>query len=162
MYNNNGGRRQQLSYFAEEKKRSNDPNFFRKVSDEDLRRQVKRIIKDIRFDKIEEQDYVYFSNEKILSACLYVTSTEYQTAAVIHESLQYYLNSVLGRNCDLSMQQSIALKRQIAANQCNKMNTKHIIWRECYNVFYGMSVGGEIMVLADYIRKLDQSMFREL
>ena len=40
--------RRNISYFAEERGRNNNPNFFVNMRDEDLRRQVKRIIKDMR------------------------------------------------------------------------------------------------------------------
>ena len=62
--------RKNISYFTEERLRNNNPNFFVNMRDEDLRRQVKRIIKDMRSNTIEEQDYIYFRNDKIISACL--------------------------------------------------------------------------------------------
>ena len=55
-----------LSYFAEEARRNNNPNFFVNMRDEDLRRQVKRIVRDMRNSNIEEQDFVYFKNDKII------------------------------------------------------------------------------------------------
>ena len=40
--------RRSISYFAEERGRNKNPNFYINARDEDLRRNVKRIIRDIK------------------------------------------------------------------------------------------------------------------
>ena len=72
-----------LSYFAEEARRNNNPNFFVNMRDEDLRRQVKRIVRDMRNSNIEEQDFVYFKNDKIISACLTESYDQWKSAETI-------------------------------------------------------------------------------
>ena len=65
--------RQYLSWFAEERKRNNNPNFYDKMDARDLERNVKRIVRDMRNGNIDEQDYIYFSNLRIISACINVS-----------------------------------------------------------------------------------------
>ena len=38
------------SYFAEKRGRNNDPNFFNRVPMEEIRKNVKRIIRDVKYD----------------------------------------------------------------------------------------------------------------
>ena len=62
--------RKALSYFADERGRNNNPNFFINMKDEDLRRQVKRIIRDIKNMTIEEQDLNYFKADNFV--CMFI------------------------------------------------------------------------------------------
>ena len=87
--------RKNISYFTEERLRNNNPNFFVNMRDEDLRRQVKRIIKDMRSNTIEEQDYIYFRNDKIISACLTESYSQWKSAETIKNALAYYFRTII-------------------------------------------------------------------
>ena len=60
--------KQRSSFFEE--KRMFDPNFIRsKDCANDVKTNIRRIIKDVYFDMISDEDYVYFKNPIILSSC---------------------------------------------------------------------------------------------
>ena len=59
--------RKGISYFAEERGRNNNPNFFVNMRDEDLRRQVKRIVRDMVRGSIKYEEVgMYFLDMKFL------------------------------------------------------------------------------------------------
>ena len=61
----------------------------------DLERNVKRIVRDMRNGNIDEQDYIYFSNVRIISACINVSYREMRNANVTVLALQNYNSSYL-------------------------------------------------------------------
>lgn len=132
-YPNNGGRRG-ISYFAEERTRNNNPRFYEKLEDRDLRRQVKRIAKDIKNGLIEEQDYIYFKNPKILSACISVAREEWLNATVTAEALSMYLNSPIYSSFSL-YNYDINQKRISASNELNRLSVKANVWKLYLDVF---------------------------
>ena len=83
-----------MSYFAEERQRNNNPNFYVRMRDDELRRNVKRIIRDIRNGVIDPQDFIYFKNDKIISACITESYQQYRSAEVIMTSLMMKFKSL--------------------------------------------------------------------
>lgn len=64
------GKQQRPSFFAEIRMKRNDPNYFNRTSVVELQKNVKRIIMDIKYGNILETDYVYFTSNNLLDACI--------------------------------------------------------------------------------------------
>ena len=126
--------RKALSYFADERGRNNNPNFFINMKDEDLRRQVKRIIRDIKNMTIEEQDLNYFKADKILSACLSESYIQFKEAETLLNALTSYINGPLAFG-PLDPRINIWEERNNASNIISKVSNRLIVWRTAYYIF---------------------------
>ena len=93
----NPNQRRQRSYFEQQRTQANDPNFYRSMTDEDLRRQVRRIVKDIRNCAITQQDMIYFLNDRIRSACVTTSYNEWRKAQAIADGMKYYIDNELSK-----------------------------------------------------------------
>lgn len=114
-----------MSYFEEERSKNN-ANFYERMDDRQLRKLVRRIVKDIYNGLIKEQDYVYFMNDRIMSACLYVASTEAMKHFVIADSLQDYVNNPSKQD---------PMCKATAANTYNESAAKWGTWNICLTMF---------------------------
>ena len=155
--------RQYLSWFAEERKRNNNPNFYDKMDTRDLERNVKRIVSDMRNGNIDEQDYIYFSNVRIISASINVSYREMRNANVTVLALQNY-NSTYLYNMSISfpMDDSIMQDRQIATNLINTNANKAGIWGQCYSIFTAIRGGGDVGSLIHCLDNINRDLFRDL
>lgn len=157
--------RKNMSYFAEERSRNNNPNFFKNMSSSDLRRQVKRIIKDIRNGSIELQDLVYFTQDNIISACITESYAQWKSAETIQNALMYYNSSYL---CHASQNQIVGsnnvwIERTNVANELGKFANKANVWNRAYIAFY--NIKENIMPIQEalgIIYSLDKSLFYDL
>ena len=93
-----------LSYFAEKRGQNNDPNFFNRVPLDEIRKNVKRIIKDIKFDMIQDQDFNYFHNPQIIQACIAEAQENYTSCVTICNSLNFYINECMDGNGVIGLQ----------------------------------------------------------
>ena len=133
------------SFFAEKRSQSNNPNFFNNMTIDDIRKNVKRIIRDIKYDNIVEQDYIYFTNERVLSACISESFAQYQSASVLVNALNYYVNDGLSsgftpyRSTDIHEERARANTEQLIQNErCQ-------IWLYLYQLFDAIRRGQEVM-----------------
>lgn len=155
--------RQYLSWFAEERRRNNNPNFYDKMDTRDLERNVKRIVRDMRNGNIDEQDYIYFANTRIISACINVSYKEMRNANIEMAALQNY-NSTYLYNMGMSFpnNDTIMEDRQIAANLININANKAGIWGQCYIIFTCIRDGGDVGRLIHCLDNIDRNLFRDL
>ena len=155
--------RQFLSWFAEERKRNNNPNFYEKMDIKELERQVKRIVRDMRNGNINEQDYIYFSNTRIISACINVSYREMRNANLIVAALQNYNSNYL-YNMSISFpnNDNVMEDRQLATNLMNANANKAGIWGQCYSIFIAMSQGGDISRLVHGLDMINRDLFRDI
>ena len=154
--------RKQISYFAEERGRNNNPNFFIQKKDEELRKQVKRIIRDIKNDCIEDQDLTYFKNDRIISACLYESYRQWKESETLINSLMHYMNTVLSMNSPRNQFINVWEERTNASNLIQSLNKKVVIWRVAYFVFSDISNNCDIRGSLINIVNLDKSLFYDL
>lgn len=154
--------RRNMSYFAEERGRNNNPNFFVNMRDEDLRRQVKRIIRDMRNCNIEEQDYVYFKNDKIISACLTESYAQWKSAETIKNALSYYFCVPLANGVLPYPTNNLWEERTNASNELGKFTNKANLWSIAYRVFLEISNGADIAMAMSNLYKIDQRLFYDL
>lgn len=143
------------SYFAEKRGQNMDPNFFNRIPLDEIRKNVKRIIKDIRFDMIQEQDYNYFHNPQILQACIAEAQENYTSSMVICNSLNFYINESLNKgiksfpSTNIMEERIYASKEQIMQN----MRVKH--WYTILNMFIAISYGADIITTLAPIKMID-------
>lgn len=155
--------RKGLSYFSEERGRNNNPNFFVNMRDEDIRRQVKRIVRDIKNGIIEEQDLVYFTQDKIISACITESWQQWRSSETIKNALMYYVNVPLAQNSGMvNPNINIWDERVNASNELGKLTNKSNLWKICYQTFIDISNGANIEMALSNIYKLDRSLFYDL
>lgn len=130
MANNNKKR----SYFEDKRSQNNNPNFFRHVPFEELKRNVKRIVKDIKFDNIKHQDYQYFTNKNVLTACYFEAYSQWRTATVTYNALSYYISNVV--NGAFNIPGIDANQERIeATNEQIKYAKKASLWFSIYKLF---------------------------
>lgn len=141
------------SFFAERRSTNNNPNFFNHMSVEEIQKSVKRIIKDIKFDNIQETDYHYFINNKVLTACITESYSQYKTAAVTLNALNYYIDKELkmGFNNIPGISDTLAC----ASNEQMKQNLKYHIWGQIYNLFLSIQQGAEVISTLKNIQLMD-------
>ena len=151
-----------LSYFAEEARRNNNPNFFVNMRDEDLRRQVKRIVRDMRNSNIEEQDFVYFKNDKIISACLTESYDQWKSAETIKNALLYYFNVPLANGTLPYPNANLWEERSNASNELGKFTNKSNLWNIAYRIFLDISNGADIGQAISNLYRIDSRLFYDL
>ena len=138
--------KQRMSYFGEIRQRYNDPSYFNNVSNrpdiiEDIRKNVKRIIKDAANGNIIEQDFMYFQSVNLVTICMDVCNENISLINTQVHALQYYINNVLMHNY-----QPLYVSRQPehsnAARLFDDCTAKLGIWMASYNAFNGIMRGG--------------------
>lgn len=144
-----------LSYFAEKRGQNNDPNFFNRIALDEIRKNVKRIIKDIRFDMIQEQDYNYFHNPQILQACIAEAQENYTSCVVICNSLNFYINECLNKGIKTFPSSNIMEERMYASNEQIKQNMRAKHWYNILQMFIAISYGADIVTTLTPIKMID-------
>lgn len=150
------------SYFAEKRGQNNDPNFFNRVPLDEIRKNVKRIIRDIRFDMIQEQDYIYFHNSQILQACIFEAQQNYITSATICNALNFYINECLNRGCKPFPSNSIVEERIRASNEQIIQNIRCKHWYNIWQMFLAISYGNDIILSLTPIKMIDSKDINNL
>ena len=143
------------SYFSEKRGQNNDPNFFNRIPLDEIRKNVKRIIKDIRFDMIQEQDYIYFHNPQIIQACIAEAQDNYASCIVICNSLNFYINECLNKGIKPFPSSNILEERVRASNEqiVQNMRAKH--WDDILRMFIAISYGADIVTTLMPIKMID-------
>lgn len=154
--------RRNISYFAEERSRNNNPNFFVNMRDEDLRRQVKRIIKDMRNANIDEQDFIYFTNDKIISACITESFSQWRSAETLKNALTYYFNVPLANGVVPYPNINLWEERTNVSNELGKLTNKANLWGIAYRVFMDISSGVDIGLAISNLYRIDSRLFYNL
>lgn len=144
-----------LSYFAEKRGQNNDPNFFNRIALDEIRKNVKRIIKDIRFDMIQEQDYNYFHNPQILQACISEAQENYESCVVICNSLNFYINECLNKGIKPFPSSNIMVERIRASKEQNVQNMRAKYWYDILQMFIAISYGADIVTTLMPIKMID-------
>lgn len=158
---NNNNQRRNKSYFEQQRIQFNDPNFYKRLTDDELRRQVKRIIRDIRNGNITQQDMIYFQNDRIISACICESYEQSRKANIIAEALKYY-NMALSTNSIAINNSEINARSAYCANTLNEFSNKATVWYECWKMFDSISKGCDIAYALTHISNLNLEWFKYL
>ena len=143
------------SYFAEKRGQNNDPNFFNRIPLDEIRKNVKRIIKDIRFDMIQEQDYNYFHSSQIIQACIAEAEANWSSSITICNSLNYYIYEGLNRGIKPFPSFNIFEERIRASNEQVAYNIRAKHWETILKMFIEISKGADIISTLMPIRMID-------
>lgn len=154
------------SYFTEERMRNNNPNFYVNMREQDLRRQVKRIIKDIKFGNITEPDLLYFTQDNIISACINECYENVSINNTMRNALIYYYNNSLGMNSGMD-NETLYNERVNVSNILTAINNKCNVWSMAFYTFNDISINKltdpELIKAAlSNIARLDKSLFYDL
>ena len=144
-----------LSYFAEKRGQNNDPNFFNRIPLDEIRKNIKRIIKDIRFDLIQEQDYNYFHSPQIIQACIAEAQENYTSSIVICNSLNFYINECLNKGIKSFPSSNIMEERMYASKEQIVQNMRAKYWNDILHMFIAISYGADIVTTLMPIRMID-------
>ena len=144
-----------LSYFAEKRGQNNDPNFFNRIALDEIRKNVKRIIKDIRFEMIQEQDYNYFHNPQILQACIVEAQENYNSSVILCNSLNFYINECLNRGIKAFPSSNITIERVLASKEQVLQNMRAKYWYDIWKMFEAISYGADIITTLMPIKMID-------
>ena len=126
-----------VSYFAEMRTVKHNPSFYLNIKQEELDKNVKRIIRDIKYDNIEEQDYKYFQCESILNSCIRVAMQQNGLALATHRALTDYrekLNS--SRTCFNN--DAINTEMTYVDKKVMEYENKSSVWHTIYWCFYSI------------------------
>lgn len=151
-------KRKQESYFAQQRK--NNPNFCNQLDDSQLRAQVKRIVKDIYNKNIEEQDLIYFKNDKVISACIHVAREKAAEYKAIAESCTFYVNHLDKTYGYVNIVNSPI--RQYAAKAIVDYSTGATIWNDCDQIFTAIANGYDINVMLGGLLRYNPKDFQNL
>ena len=163
-----------MSYFAEERQRNNNPNFYVRMRDDELRRNVKRIIRDIRNGVIDPQDFIYFKNDKIISACITESYQQYRSAEIIMTSLMMKFKSLNNiptgidviysdmLMCNGTNASNIWEERSVISNEMGRFSNKMTLWNTAYKVFMDISNGYDVQQCLYNLTLIDAKLFYDL
>lgn len=131
------------SYFEEKRGQYSDPNFFnRPQAIDDINKNVKRIIKDIKYGLINDSDYIYFTNPNVISACVQIAFTNWVEAATITNALNYYINVGLANGYNPIGGDKIVETNNAGIAQI-KYNSMAETWRVIYQMFVAVQNGAD-------------------
>lgn len=143
------------SYFAEKRGQNNDPNFFNRIPLDEIRKNVKRIIRDIRYDLIQPQDYNYFYNQQVIQACISEAQSNYEASYIICNALNFYINECLNRNIKAYPSTNIITERVQASKQQIAENSRANNWYNILQMFIAISYGADIKSTLMPIQMID-------
>jgi hypothetical protein len=150
------------SYFAEKRGQNNDPNFFSRIPLDEIRKNVRRIIKDIRYDLIIEQDYNYFHSQQILQACIAEAQENYTSSVVVCNSLNFYINECLNRGVKPFPSSNLMEERMYASKEQIVQNARSKNWYNILQMFIAISYGADIRTTLMPIQMIDSKEISNL
>ena len=143
------------SYFAEKRGQNNDPNFFNRIPLDEIRKNVKRIIRDIRYDMIQDQDYNYFHSQQILQACIVEAQENYTSSVVKCNALNFYINECLNKGIKPFPSNNVIEERMYASKEQIVENARAKNWYNILQMFIAISYGADIITTLMPIKMLD-------
>ena len=158
---NNGGKR--VSYFEEQVINNRNPNFFYSLDESALRGAVRRIVKEV-YDNIIPQEYqIYFTNQKLLSACYNEARQNYDMYRVQSNALSCYINQYLpSGSYEPGTVPNVLNERSIAVNEHNRTKTKANIWKLLLDIFDAIIRGYDPYITFQPIRNIEPKTFKSL
>ncbi len=144
------------SYFEEMRAKYNNASFYDRMSAGEIAMNVPRIIRDIYYNNIKEQDYVYFQNDKIIRSCLEVCGKEAEEARSINFALQFYINDVLAKGMMPCMSTNKVREISAAGAALQKFNSRWNVWHVCYWSFNNIMNGGPIVESLESIKAFNK------
>lgn len=142
-YRPNNNRRK--SFFAEQRESNANPNFINNVDQIVLRNAVKRILRDVSDGLIIPEDYIYFKNWNVLSACLNESFEQYRINQTARHAFTAYYNIILPQG-QVSPDTDIQGDTYYANVQITQSTAKECFWKLAYMSFQAIQNGVEPQV----------------
>lgn len=145
--------RKRPSFF--EDKRLHDPNFIRsRDCMNDVKNNIRTIIKDVYFDQILDQDYIYFTNDNILWSLIQTSYENYKNNELIVNAMNLYLNELNMNRSPFSA--NILEERMRCSNLQIKANRLAIAWSMVHQQLQYIRMGADPKASLQYIRGLSK------
>jgi hypothetical protein len=141
------------SYFAEKRQMNNDPHFFDRLPPDELKRNVKRIVKDIKFDNIIDNDYIYFTNANIITACKAESYQQYIDALVLSTALYSFIMKDLMQGVTVPGM-TLPVARNAAANQQVLANARCQNWLRIFQLFSMVEDVTDVGVIINTLKQI--------
>lgn len=150
------------SYFEEKRSQYSNPNFFNTGNSlNDIANNVKRIIKDVKFGLISDEDYVYFQNNNVINVCTQVAYKNSVEAMTCANALQFYINMGLNKGYSpVGYEQLGELTN--ATNAYNTFSRRAYTWMEIYKMFTAVRSGYDVRSCLQFIVNIDNGDINNL
>lgn len=149
------------SFFAEQRESNANPNFFNNMDPVLIRNNVRRIIRDISDDLILPEDYIYFTNDKVINACIQEAYESFQSCQTLRHALTAYRTIILPNNM-VTPDVDINLDYILTANELAKISSKENIWATAYKIFSDISNGADARSTLVYLARFPKQNIRAL
>ncbi len=156
-YNN----KKKKSFFQEQRDYYVNANFFNNMDIIVLRNSVKRIIRDIANDIILDRDYVYFTNPRVIQACLQESFEQFQTCQTLRHALSSYRTIILPNHM-VSPDIDINLDYILAAEELSKISMKENIWATANKLFNDVYNGADPKSTLIYLSRFPRQSINSL
>ena len=143
---------QRQSYFAE--KRESNPMYFNRVTIDEIRKNVRRIIRDVKNNNITDQDMIYFRNTQVIQACLTESYESYIKASVTANAFNFYIHEGINKGVRLFPSIDLNQERMTAATQQSDNNARANIWLQIYNMFVDINNGADPQAALRFVTML--------
>ena len=143
---------QRQSYFAE--KRESNPAYFNRVTLDEIRKNVRRIIRDVKNGNITDQDMVYFTNSQVIQACLSEAWDSYIKASVTANAFNFYIHEGINKGVRLFPSIDLNQERMHAAAEQSVNNSRANIWLQLFNMFTDIRNGVPAQAALQYVSLL--------
>ena len=156
-YNN----KKKKSFFAEQRESNTNPNFFNNMDSNLIRNNVKRIIRDISDDIIIPEDQIYFTNAKVLNACIQESYENFQSCQTLRHALTAYRTIILPNGMvtpDVDINQDYIL----TATELSKISAKENVWATAYKIFVDISRGADPKSNLIFITRFQKQIIKSL
>ena len=154
-------RKKKRSFFQEQRESNANPNFFNNMDITLLRNNVRRIIRDVAEDNIIDSDYIYFTNKRVLDACIQESYESWQSCQVIRHALTAYRTIILPGNM-VTPDVDIKLDYILCANELAKITSKENIWATANRIFTDIANGYDPKTALSYLIRFPRQNIRSL
>ena len=146
-----------LSFFENEIKRNNNPNFFNNMTVDELRRNVKRIIKDIHGNNISDNHYQFFTNSKVINACIEESYYQMNRAVITSNSLLNTRNNISLMNIT-SIYCTAEVGSGMLVDLLNEYTMKSNAWWGIYEAFCRVKNMEDINMIMNILKSTIQPL----
>ena len=136
----------------------NNPNFLNNMRQNDIKRSIKRIILDVVNDNIIDEDYIYFTNIRLINFGMEEAIKNIRYAQTEYNCAYYYSNSPYYQYNGLIDAPEGGNVQKIIATAITKMKA----WETVYQCFQSLSLGNDPKWVFQYIRGNDNNILKSL
>ena len=155
------GNNKRKSFFAEQRESNTNPNFINNMDPAIIRQNVKRILRDISDDIIIPEDYIYFTSNNVINACIQEAFENYQTNQTLRHALIAYRTIILPQGM-VTPDVDINLDYVLTAAELTKVSERENAWAMAYKIFSDIRNGADPRSTLIYITRINKQVIRSL